>query len=130
MKTPHKAASCPPPDVTDCTWESAYYTTDPNYNPLRGGLVGGPDDDDVWADDRDMNNPANTVSLLNSAGFSAAMAALVDNDINMAKCQQGEYTLAGKEPYLFVELGFAWIFCLLKITTAHANTLQGMTLVL
>jgi hypothetical protein len=44
----------------------------------------------VWQDDRDMNNPANTVSLLNSAGFSAAMAALVDNDINMAKCQQGE----------------------------------------
>lgn len=89
-KTPHKAASCPPPDVTDCTWESAYYTTDPNYNPLRGGLVGGPDDSDNWSDDRDMNNPANTVSLLNSAGFSAAMAALVDNDINMAKCQQGE----------------------------------------
>eukprot|EP00878_Enallax_costatus_P000276 GHUV01000347.1.p1 GENE.GHUV01000347.1~~GHUV01000347.1.p1 ORF type:complete len:1266 (+),score=343.56 GHUV01000347.1:286-4083(+) len=89
MKTPHKAASCPPPDVTDCTWESAYYTTDPNYNPLRGGLVGGPDDNDMWSDDRDMNNPANIVNLLNSVGFSAAMAALVDNDINMAKCQQG-----------------------------------------
>jgi endoglucanase len=91
MKTPHKAASCPPPDVTDCTWESAYYTTDPNYYQLRGGLVGGPDDSDAWSDDRDMNDPANTVSLLNSAGFSAAMAALVDNDINMAKCQQGEF---------------------------------------
>lgn len=90
-KIPHKAGSCPPPDVTDCTWESAYYTTDPNYNDLRGGLVGGPDDNDNWADDRDMNNPANTVTLLNSAGFSAAMAALVDNDINMAKCQQGEW---------------------------------------
>lgn len=63
--------------------------TDPNYNPLRGGLVGGPDDTDAWSDDRDMNNPANAVSLLNSAGFSAALAALVDHDINMAKCQQG-----------------------------------------
>jgi hypothetical protein len=89
QKTPHKAASCPPPDVADCTWESAYYTTDPNYNPLRGGLVGGPDDDDAWADDRDMNNPANTVSILNTAGFSAAVAGLVSFDINMAKCQQG-----------------------------------------
>jgi hypothetical protein len=89
LKTPHKAASCPPADVGDCTWESAYFTTDPNPNPLRGGLVGGPDDADAWQDDRDMNNPANTVSLLNSAGFTAAMSALVGFDINMAKCQQG-----------------------------------------
>ncbi|GBF97993.1 six-hairpin glycosidase [Raphidocelis subcapitata] len=89
QKTPHKAASCPPPDVADCTWESAYYTTDPNYNPLRGGLVGGPDDDDAWSDDRDMNNPANTANLLNTAGFSAAVSGLVNFDINMAKCQQG-----------------------------------------
>ncbi|KIZ03555.1 hypothetical protein MNEG_4408 [Monoraphidium neglectum] len=89
QKTPHKAGSCPPPDVADCTWESAYYTTDPNYNPLRGALVGGPDDDDAWSDDRDMNNPANSVSLLNTAGFSAALAGLVNFDINMAKCQQG-----------------------------------------
>jgi hypothetical protein len=88
-KTPHKAASCPPPDITDCTWETAYYTTDPNYHTLRGGLVGGPDDNDNWVDDRDMNNPANTVSLLNSAGFSSAVAGLVADDINMAKCQQG-----------------------------------------
>eukprot|EP00879_Flechtneria_rotunda_P009977 GHRR01010433.1.p1 GENE.GHRR01010433.1~~GHRR01010433.1.p1 ORF type:complete len:1225 (+),score=296.26 GHRR01010433.1:1011-4685(+) len=88
-KTPHKAASCPPPDVADCTWESAYYTTDPNYHTLRGGLVGGPDNDDYWVDDRDQNNPANTVSLVNTAGFSATLAGLVDNDINMAKCQQG-----------------------------------------
>lgn len=89
QKTPHKAASCPPPDVGECTWESAYYTTDPNYNPLRGGLVGGPDDEDMWSDDRDMNNPAVTTSLLNSAGFAATVAGLVAYDINMAKCQQG-----------------------------------------
>jgi len=88
-KSPHKAASCPPVDVGECTWESAYYTTDPNYNPLRGGLVGGPDDEDLWSDDRDMNNPAVTVSLLNSAGFAATIAGLVAYDINMAKCQQG-----------------------------------------
>lgn len=62
---------------------------DPNYHPLRGGLVGGPDGDDSWTDERDMNNPAVTVTLLNSAGFSAAVAGLVDADINMAKCQQG-----------------------------------------
>jgi hypothetical protein len=75
--------------LADCTFESAYYTTDPNYNSLRGGLVGGPDDDDSWDDHRDINNPANQVNLLNSAGFSAAVAGLVRNDINMAKCQQG-----------------------------------------
>lgn len=88
-KTPHRAASCPPEDVTDCTFESAYFTTDPNYHQLPGGLVGGPDDSDQWSDDRDQLNPAVTVSLVNNAGFSAAVAGLVRYDINMAKCQQG-----------------------------------------
>lgn len=62
---------------------------DPNYFTLPGGLVGGPDDTDSWSDDRDMYNTAVTVSLLNNAGFSAALAGLVKYDINMAKCQQG-----------------------------------------
>lgn len=88
-KTPHKAASCPPADVTDCTWESAYFTTDPNWHTLPGGLVGGPDASDGWADDRDQNSAANTVSLLNNAGLTAALAGLVHWDVNMAKCQQG-----------------------------------------
>jgi hypothetical protein len=64
-------------------------TTDPNFHTLPGGLVGGPDDADTWSDDRDMFNPAVSVSLLNNAGFSAALAGLVRYDINMAKCQQG-----------------------------------------
>lgn len=51
--------------------------------------MGGPDDNDEWTDDRDQLNPAVTVSLLNNAGFSAALAGLVRYDINMAKCQQG-----------------------------------------
>jgi hypothetical protein len=62
---------------------------DPNYHQLPGGLVGGPDDFDQWVDDRDQFNPAVTVSILNNAGFSAALAGLVRYDINMAKCQQG-----------------------------------------
>lgn len=66
-----------------------YVPIDPNYHQLPGGLVGGPDDLDQWSDDRDQFNPAVTVSLLNSAGFSAALAGLVRFDINMAKCQQG-----------------------------------------
>ncbi len=37
MKTPHKAASCPPPDVQDCTWESAYYTTGARRPPPLPG---------------------------------------------------------------------------------------------
>jgi hypothetical protein len=51
--------------------------------------VGGPDNLDAWVDDRDQFNPAVGVSLLNNAGFSAALAGLVAYDINMAKCQQG-----------------------------------------
>lgn len=51
--------------------------------------MGGPDDNDDWVDDRNMDEPSVTVSLLNSAGFAATMAGLVDGDINMAKCQQG-----------------------------------------
>lgn len=51
--------------------------------------MGGPDDFDQWVDDRDQFNPAVTVSILNNAGFSAALAGLVRYDINMAKCQQG-----------------------------------------
>jgi hypothetical protein len=51
--------------------------------------VGGPDNFDQWVDDRDQFNPAVTVSLMNNAGFSAALAGLVRYDINMAKCQQG-----------------------------------------
>lgn len=68
---------------------TATAAADPNYHQLPGGLVGGPDDNDEWTDDRDQLNPAVTVSLLNNAGFSAALAGLVRYDINMAKCQQG-----------------------------------------
>jgi hypothetical protein len=89
IDTATQAASCPPEDVSDCTWESAYFTTDQNFHQLPGGLVGGPDDADAWSDDRDMSSAAVGVSLLNNAGFSAALAGLVRFDINMAKCQQG-----------------------------------------
>ena len=88
-RVPHKAASCPPPDDGDCTFETAYYTTDANPHVLRGALVGGPDEFDNWSDERDINNPANQVSLLNNAGFTATLSALTGYGINMATCEQG-----------------------------------------
>lgn len=88
-KVPHRAASCFPPSEGECTWETAYYSTDANYHTLRGALVGGPDENDKWSDDRDLNNPANRVNLLNNAGLTGALAGMVDYGVNMAKCEQG-----------------------------------------
>lgn len=43
-----------------------------------------------------MDDPSVSVSLINSVGFSATMAGLVDGDINMAKCQQGNGFVSGQ----------------------------------
>jgi endoglucanase len=88
-KVPHRGASCTDPTQGECTWETAYYSTDTNPNILYGALVGGPDDQDVWFDDRDVNSVANSIGLLNNAGFTSALAGLHGRGINMAKCEQG-----------------------------------------
>lgn len=86
-KIPHRQASCPADG--DCTWETAYYSTEKNPNVLYGALVGGPDANDNFRDERDMYSIRNRVGILNNAGFSTALAALRYDKINMAKCEQG-----------------------------------------
>ena len=46
----HRAASCPGPGQS-CGWDY-YYSSAPNNHDLKGALVGGPNQQDQWADDR------------------------------------------------------------------------------
>jgi len=48
----------------------------PNYHVLTGALVGGPDENDNYVDDR-TNYVQNEVSTDYNAGFQSALAALV-----------------------------------------------------
>ena len=45
-----RAASCPGPGQS-CGWDF-YYSGSPNVHDLKGALVGGPNQQDQWADDR------------------------------------------------------------------------------
>ena len=45
-----RAASCPGPGQA-CGWDF-YYSGDENKHDLKGALVGGPNRQDQWADDR------------------------------------------------------------------------------
>lgn len=87
QKIPHRAASCA--QEGDCTWDTAYYSTQKNPNILYGALVGGPNLKDEFVDQRDMYSIANSVGILNNAGFTSSLAALRYDNINMAKCEQG-----------------------------------------
>ncbi len=78
------AASNAPP----CGWD-AYESTSPNPNVLYGALVGGPDVQDNFVDSRAWGNNMNRVSLVNNAGFTAALAGLKDLAVTQAKCSQG-----------------------------------------
>ena len=46
----YRAASCPGPGQS-CGWDF-YYSGSPNVHDLKGALVGGPNKQDQWADDR------------------------------------------------------------------------------
>lgn len=100
QQTPHKAASCQGIPTTDpyqmelneCTYDTAYQTSNPNPHIVYGALVGGPRRDDSFSDERDMDilrNPSVAATLLNNAGFTATLAGLRHWGINLAKCEQG-----------------------------------------
>jgi endoglucanase len=72
-----------------CTWDNGYLRTGPNPHVLYGALVGGPNKDDSFMDDRNANSSMNAVSLLNNAGFTATLAGLKHHGISEAKCNQG-----------------------------------------
>ena len=62
--------SCPTTRL--CTWDD-YDAATPNPNVLTGALVGGPDDNDNYADKRD-DYIQNQVTCDYNAGFQSAVA--------------------------------------------------------
>jgi hypothetical protein len=54
----------------------------PNPQVLLGGLVGGPDINDNWVDDRG-DYVKNEVALDYNAGFQASVAGLIAKGINL-----------------------------------------------
>lgn len=72
-KPHHSSSSCPNRPAL-CDW-SAYSSTAPNPQILYGALVGGPDNNDFYVDDRE-NYVTNEVACDYNAGFQASLAAL------------------------------------------------------
>uniref|UniRef100_A0ABM0N1F1 cellulase n=1 Tax=Saccoglossus kowalevskii TaxID=10224 RepID=A0ABM0N1F1_SACKO len=72
----HESSSCPDiPEECDFT---DYQSPDPNPQILYGALVGGPDINDNWIDDR-TNSKTNKVSCDFNAGFQSAIAGMTFN---------------------------------------------------
>nr|AGP76427.1 endo-beta-1,4-glucanase 1 [Rhynchotermes bulbinasus] len=70
----HRSNSCPPAPAT-CDWNT-FNISDPNYNVPSGALVGGPDQNDNYEDDR-SDYVQNEVATDYNAGFQSALADLV-----------------------------------------------------
>lgn len=70
----HRASSCPSPPAT-CGWDQ-YNSPDPNPHILYGALVGGPDINDNYQDDR-TDFIKNEVAIDYNAGFQGAVAGLL-----------------------------------------------------
>ena len=67
-------SSCPPAPAT-CDW-STFNSPGPNYHVLTGALVGGPDVNDHYVDDR-ADYVKNEVTTDFNAGFQSAVAGLI-----------------------------------------------------
>ena len=63
--------SCPAAPAS-CGW-AEYHTSSPNPNVLYGALVGGPDANDNYSDDR-KDFVSNEVACVYNAGFQSAIA--------------------------------------------------------
>lgn len=73
-KPHHRGSSCPDrPDV--CDW-NAYNSPNDNPQELTGALVGGPDQNDNFNDDRG-DYVSNEVATDYNAGFQGAVASLI-----------------------------------------------------
>nr|AGP76420.1 endo-beta-1,4-glucanase 1 [Odontotermes hainanensis] len=70
----HASRSCPDAPAV-CDW-STYSSPDPNVHVLTGALVGGPDVNDNYADDR-SDYVQNEVATDYNAGFQSAISVLV-----------------------------------------------------
>ena len=70
----HRSSSCPSAPKK-CGW-SNFHDTKPNTHVLKGALVGGPDVNDHYKDDRE-DSEMNEVATDYNAGFQSAVAGLV-----------------------------------------------------
>jgi hypothetical protein len=59
-----------------CDWNT-YNSADPNYHVLTGALVGGPDNNDNYKDER-SNYISNEVATDYNAAFQSTLAHLVE----------------------------------------------------
>jgi hypothetical protein len=66
----------------ECGWEF-FNLPDPNPYLLEGALVGGPDENDAWEDDR-TDYVKNEVATDYNAGFQSALAGLVSRAVKQA----------------------------------------------
>ena len=71
-KPHHRGASCNPDHSVPCNWDD-YNTWEDNDSELVGALVGGPDQNDQYSDDR-SNYITNEVATDYNAGFQTALA--------------------------------------------------------
>jgi len=72
---PHHASSSCPDRPASCSWND-FGNPGPNPQILYGALVGGPDDNDNYVDDR-ADYVANEVSCDYNSGFQGAVAGLI-----------------------------------------------------
>nr|AGP76413.1 endo-beta-1,4-glucanase 2 [Microtermes pallidus] len=72
---PHHASSSCPPAPAVCDWSTSS-SPGPNVHVLSGALVGGPDENDSYADDR-SDYIQNEVATDYNAGFQSAISVLV-----------------------------------------------------
>jgi hypothetical protein len=83
LRPHHRAASCPQLNEP-CTWD-AMNSPDANPHTLYGALVGGPDGADNYADARG-NYEQSEVAIDYNAGFTGALAAMMDPSVSAAQC--------------------------------------------
>ncbi|CAL8072378.1 unnamed protein product [Orchesella dallaii] len=69
----HRASSCPNRPAP-CDWQN-YNSPDPNPQVLTGALVGGPNQQDQYTDDRN-DYVSNEIAIDYNAGFQGAVAAI------------------------------------------------------
>ena len=79
---PHHSSSSCPSAPAPCDW-SNFRDPSPNAHVLKGALVGGPDQNDNYTDDR-TNYVTNEVATDYNAGFQSAVAGLEQLRLNDA----------------------------------------------
>ncbi len=84
-----RSASCPPAGVGSCSW-SNYVSPGCNVHTLYGALVGGPDHTDKYTDIR-SNYVQNEVTLDYNAGFTGALAGMIEAQAKWADCRELSY---------------------------------------